>query len=127
MTLKRYTFADGTDQKMDLLGVGEADPEAPQVLADEAAPKEPSSCAAKPVLSHEEEAVLKIMRGYTGEARALRAELKTIESAIDPDTEEPRRLAITERLELLRLLFREQKIALRLANEEKLRRLGHLP
>lgn len=84
---------------------------------------EAPSCAPKLVLSHEEEAVLKVMRGLTEEARALRAELKGLE----PQANTSRCQELAERLERLRLLFRAQKEELRLANEEKLRRLGHIP
>lgn len=86
-------------------------------------PPEVSCCAPKLALSHEEEAVLKVMRGLTVEARALRAELK----GLDPQAAASRRGELAGRLEQLRVLFREQKEELRLANEEKLRRLGHIP
>jgi len=90
-------------------------------------PEQPApSCAPKLALSVEEEAVLKVMRGYTEEARALRAELKSLARA-GGEAGAARQQAIAVRLEELRGLFKAQKEALRLANEEKLRRLGHIP
>ncbi len=127
MTQKRRVVTEGADKEKRPLSTV---PNVPNLISVDTAPVAPY-CAARLALSSEEEAVLKIMRGHTLEARALRAELKAMDPALDstsdPGTEEPRRLAITERLEQLRLLFREQKSALRLANEEKMRRLGYLP
>jgi len=86
-----------------------------------------SSCAVKLALSVEEEAVLKKMRAATLEARELRVELKALPPQDSPAADQPRRGEITVRLEELRRRFKELQQELRLANEEKLRRLGHLP
>jgi len=71
-------------------------------------------------LSLEEEAVLTHMRDLTRRARDLRARLR----AGPPG---PWRARLEQELAELRRQFESARVALRQANEEKLRRLGHIP
>jgi hypothetical protein len=86
---------------------------------DRCPPDQPDCCAPKLALSHEEEVVLRRMRGLRAEVRALRDQLEQAPAAD--------RAGLENLLEQLRLRFRECQAELARANREKMRRLGHEP